>query len=54
MIAVDEHLKPTAIKPLVLHTHEQKRRFYEAKLRREMRMQFAKEHKERKQKLHYD
>lgn len=51
MIAVDKDLKPTPIKPLSLNTSEQQRRFSEAKLRRELRIKFAKEHKDRKKHL---
>lgn len=51
MIAVDENLHPVAVKPLDLHNDLQKRRFEEAKLRKEMRLKFRDEHQQRKMKL---
>jgi len=48
MIAVDESLHPIAVKPLALHNDLQKRRFEEAKLRKEIRLKFAAEHQQRK------
>lgn len=48
MVAVDKDLRPTHVQPLKINTAEEKRRFEEAKLRREMRAQFAKEHKAKK------
>lgn len=54
LIAVDEHLRPTAVRPLVLHNDTQKRRFQEAELRKEMRVQFSKEHSKRKAELKID
>ena len=51
MVAVDQQLKPTKISPLTLRSATEKRRFHEAKLRREMRLQFEKEHARRKQEM---
>ncbi len=51
MVAVDENLKPIKIKPLTLNTTLEKRRFYEAKLRKEMRLQFNAEHEKRKREI---
>lgn len=51
MVAVDENLKPVKVKPLTLNNSIEKRRFLSAKLRREMRQQFAAEHEKRKQEL---
>ncbi|OGO94029.1 MAG: acyl-CoA thioesterase [Coxiella sp. RIFCSPHIGHO2_12_FULL_42_15] len=51
LIAVDTNLRPTAVKPLVLHNTTQKRRFEEAKLRKEMRLKFEVEHNKRKSEL---
>ena len=48
MVAVDEHLNPVAVNPLPLHNEIQKRRFEEAKIRRETRLQLAQAHAERK------
>lgn len=53
MVSVDENGKPTPITPLELNTPDDKRRFEEAKLRREMRIQFAKEHEERKKQISF-
>lgn len=44
MVAVDENMKPVAIEPLVLKTDEQKRRFKQAELRRQLRAQYEREH----------
>ncbi len=49
MIAVDENLKPTQITPLTLNTEAEKIRYEEAKLRRELRIQLANEHRKRKE-----
>ena len=51
MIAVDENLHPVAVKPLDLHNDLQKRRFEEAKLRKDLRLKFRDEHQQRKLKL---
>jgi acyl-CoA hydrolase len=51
MVAVDKNLKPTPVTPLTLETETHKQRYLEAKLRKEMRIQFAKEHAERKAQL---
>lgn len=51
MVAVDKNLRPIKVKPLTLNNPIEKRRFLEAKLRREMRQQFAEEHTKRKQEL---
>ena len=48
MVAVDENGKPQAVKPLACKTPEQKRRFEEGKLRREMSEFFQDEHQKRK------
>lgn len=39
MVAVDEQYKPTKVKPLTPETEEEKRRFEQAKIRRELRRQ---------------
>lgn len=39
MVAVDEDYKPTAVKPLTPQTDEEKRRYEEARVRRELRRQ---------------
>jgi len=49
MVAVDKSLKPIQIKPLAVNTPVEKRRYHEAQIRREMRINFAKEHQKRKQ-----
>ncbi len=54
MVAVDENLKPVKVKPLTLNNAIEKRRFYEAKLRREMRLQFNAEHEKRKREIKID
>jgi len=41
MVAVDEDYKPTAVKPLTPQTDEEKRRYEEARVRRELRRQTA-------------
>lgn len=51
MVAVNEKLKPTRVPPLELRTSVEKRRFEEAVIRKEMNMQFQKEHKRRKEEL---
>lgn len=51
MVAVDENLKPKKVPPLELRTAIEKRRFEEAKLRKEMKSQFEKEHNKRKEVL---
>lgn len=48
MVAVDENMKPVAVKPLTLETDTQRRRHEEAKIRREMRIKYGKEHSARK------
>ncbi|OGO96231.1 MAG: acyl-CoA thioesterase [Coxiella sp. RIFCSPHIGHO2_12_FULL_44_14] len=48
MVAVDENLKPVRIKPLTLTNDIERRRFAEAKIRRETRMVMAREHAKRK------
>lgn len=48
MVAVDDNLRPKLVKPLTLNNQIQRRRFAEAKLRKEMNRQFAREHKIRK------
>ncbi len=49
MVAVDENLKPVSVKSLATHNDIERRRFEEAKIRRETRMKQAKAHTERKQ-----
>lgn len=39
MVAVDKHYKPTKVKPLTPQTDEEKRRYQEAEIRRELRRQ---------------
>lgn len=51
VVALDENQKPTTIKPLELKTAIDKRRFEEAKIRREMRRDFEKLHEEKKKTL---
>lgn len=51
MVAVDENMKPTHIKPLTLDTPTKKRRFLEAKFRRETQVKLEKEHERRKEEL---
>lgn len=41
MVAVDEHYKPTQVKPLTPSTDEEKRRYQEAEIRRTLRRQQA-------------
>ena len=48
MVAVDSQFKPTPVPPLVLNTQKQQRRFKEAAIRKDLRIQFSKEHKKRK------
>jgi acyl-CoA hydrolase len=49
MVAVDEKTrKPVKLPPLQLETALDKRRFEEAKMRREMRLKFFQEHEQRK------
>jgi len=48
MVAVDESMKPVAVEPLTLNNETDKRRFEEGKIRRDMRIQLAKAHAERK------
>lgn len=51
MVALDAQNKPTAIKPLEIHTPLQKRRYEEAMIRKKMRMKFREEHLNRKASL---
>jgi acyl-CoA hydrolase len=51
MVAMDENRKPVTVKPLELSTATAKRRFAEAKLRKEMRQKIAEEHARRKTEL---
>lgn len=44
MVAVDETMKPCAVKPLVLETDEDKRWFEEAKMRKGVRMEAIAQH----------
>ena len=45
-VAIDENDKPTEIPQVIPETEEEKRRFNEAKKRRELRLRKAKEHRE--------
>lgn len=49
MVAMDTHGKPTPAPEYTPKTDEQKRRYEEAKLRRELRMEYMNEHKKRKE-----
>lgn len=51
MVALDANNKPVTIKPLSLRTALERRRFEEAKLRKEMHKKFHDEHELRKQAL---
>lgn len=51
VVALDKNLKPTRVKPFELKTPLDKRRFEEAKVRREMRLDFEKMHQEKKRVL---
>lgn len=51
MVAVDENLKPAKVPPLDIRNATEKRRFEEGKIRRELNIQYANEHKKRKQQL---
>lgn len=48
MVAVDGNMKPTAVPVLELTSDVQKRRFAEAKLRRELQVKLEQEHKQLK------
>ncbi|WP_052106940.1 acyl-CoA thioesterase [Coxiella burnetii] len=50
MVAVDSNLKPVAVPPLTINDEIEQRRFDEAKMRRETRIQLAKAHEKRKNK----
>ena len=52
MVAVDEGFKPSPVEPLSLDTTLEKRRFNEAKKRRERRIQSLREYQEHKSKEH--
>ncbi len=45
MVAVDEHGKPTRVPPLQIHNETQKRRYEEAIIRKQSRIQVHKSHK---------
>jgi len=51
MVAVDENMKPTAVRPLELRNETEKRRFEEAVLRKEINQSFKQEHERRKKEL---
>lgn len=51
MVSVDEKGKPTKLPPFTPETDDQKRRFGEAKIRREIRFEMEKEHKLRREAL---
>jgi len=48
MVAVDENQQPTIVPPLEPSTAEEKRRFDEGKIRREIRKQIEQQHHDRK------
>ena len=48
MVALDKNQKPAAIKPLTLRDAQDRRRYEEARLRKEMALAIAKEHENRK------
>jgi len=54
MVALNDNHTPVQVSPLSLESATQKRRHAEAILRKELRQQFDKEHKERKSKLQKD
>ncbi len=47
MVAIDHHFKPISVPPLHLHTALEERRYEEAKLRRERRLNSMREHLKR-------
>lgn len=49
MVAVDKNLKPKKVTPLELRTFDERRRFHEAEIRKEMRQQYNQEHEKRRQ-----
>lgn len=51
MVSVDKNGKPAALPPFEPTTEEQKRRFKEAKIRREIKFEMEKEHKLRRDQL---
>jgi acyl-CoA hydrolase len=51
MVAIDEHSKPTALPPLELRNQMEKYRFEEAKIRKQMRLDYQKLHTEHKLKI---
>jgi len=51
MVALDDNHKPVSVPELNLVTEQEKRRFEEAKLRREINKQYAEEHAKRKEAL---
>ena len=48
MVAVDAHMKPIAVKPFTPTSEIEKRRYEEAKIRREHRLKMRQEHTRRK------
>ncbi|MES2203711.1 MAG: acyl-CoA thioesterase [Pseudomonadota bacterium] len=48
MVAVDDHMKPCAVEPLILRTEEDKRWCQEAEVRKAVRMEAAAQHKKLK------
>jgi acyl-CoA hydrolase len=48
LVAVDAHMKPVAVKPITPQNETEKRRYEEAKIRRENRMKMRQEHARRK------
>ena len=51
MVALDSNHKPITVPPLTLTNEQEKRRYEEAKLRREINKKYEAEHAKRKQKL---
>ncbi len=51
MVALDDNKKPTAVPKLELNNEIDKRRFEEAKIRRETRLKLYREHLERKKQM---
>ena len=49
MVALDKNMQPCSVKPLILETTIEKRRFEEARMRRETRLRFHAAHIENKQ-----
>jgi len=52
MVAVDKAGKPAPVKPLEIRSKEEQRRFEDAKLRRQMRLDFGVQHQQHLKKVH--